>query len=278
MSDSTVQTIRPTDGELITQFIRQGDPVAFRLLVERHARLVWAVCRRVLRQQQDIEDAYQATFLVLARQAKSIRSQHSLAGWLFTVAHRTAVERHQRQEQELDHEPAAQRQTLAEIHERERFEALAAELNRLPERLRAPLILFYLEGESRQATAEQLDVTEAAIKSRLARGRSLLRSRLMRRGVSLSIAVGSMVAGSSVSQAAVATVLLEQTVSSAVELATTGKVLSCSKSCVSLSQGIQPMATMTISKTVAAAGLLLTAGLLTAIGLGPNPLAANSAN
>jgi hypothetical protein len=67
-------------------------------------------------------------------------------------------------------------------------------------------------------------------------------------------------------------------VSSAVELATTGKVLSCSKSCVSLSQGIQPMATMTISKTVAAAGLLLTAGLLTAIGLGPNPLAANSAN
>jgi hypothetical protein len=155
---------------------------------------------------------------------------------------------------------------------------LAAELNRLPERLRAPLILFYLEGESRQATAEQLDVTEAAIKSRLARGRSLLRSRLMRRGVSLSIAVGSMVAGSSVSQAAVATVLLEQTVSSAVELATTGKVLSCSKSCVSLSQGIQPMATMTISKTVAAAGLLLTAGLLTAIGLGPNPLAANSAN
>jgi RNA polymerase sigma factor (sigma-70 family) len=262
-------TIPPTDAELLMRFCGGGDDVAFRLLVERHAGLVMTICRRVLVNRQDVEDAFQATFLVLARRADSIRSRDCIGSWLFKVAHRTAIraarETHNRGEIQLTDEIVIPSPTLAHLQERETFELLAAELNRLPENYRAALILFYLEGKSRQATADELDVSEAALKARLARGRQLLR-RLMRRGVSLSLAMAAVTA---TSEAALTAGLVEKTIAAGLSYAATGTVsAACSAHTVSLAKGFSPMLSTTLTKPILTAAVLLTAGLLVAVGVG----------
>ena len=88
---AAVSPIRPTDGERLMRFCRYRDEAAFAEVVEIHAALVWGVCSQVLRHRQDVEDAFQATFLILARKAKSIRACESAAGWLYRVAFRTAL-------------------------------------------------------------------------------------------------------------------------------------------------------------------------------------------
>lgn len=193
-------SIAPTDGELLMRFTRHGDHQAFAKLLESHGPLVWAVCRRVLSREADVEDAFQATFLILARRAGDIRSSDSAAGWLCRVAHRTAL-LHARN---LTRRPAANIEAnidaadiagdevdpLDELHRQHTVSVLVEELRALPARYQTPLVLCYLEGRSRSAAAEAMDVTTATIKGRLARGKQMLRSRLARRGVSLSIATG----------------------------------------------------------------------------------------
>jgi len=263
-------TIPPTDAELLMRFCGGGDDAAFRLLVERHAGLVMTVCRRVLANRQDVEDAFQATFLVLARRAGSIRGSDSIGSWLFKVAHRTAIraarETHNRSEIQLTDETVIPSPALAHLQERETFELLAVELNRLPENYRAALILFYLEGKSRQATADELDVSEAALKARLARGRQLLRRRLMRRGVALSLAMAVVTATGKTTLAAG---LVDQTIAAGLSYAATGTVsAACSAHTVSLAKGFSPMLSTTLTKPILTAAVLLTAGLLVAVGVG----------
>lgn len=197
--------VAATDGELLMRFTRHGDHQAFAGLVESHGPLVWAVCRRVLSREADAEDAFQATFLILARRAGDIRSSDSAAGWLCRVAHRTAL-MHARN---LTRRPAASIEAadvagdevdpLDELHRQHTVSVLVEELRALPARYQTPLVLCYLEGRSRSAAAEAMDVTTATIKGRLARGKQMLRSRLARRGVALSVATG--VAASAVSSA-----------------------------------------------------------------------------
>jgi RNA polymerase sigma factor (sigma-70 family) len=173
------------DADLLRRFARQGDAAAFTALVQRHGPLVLGVCRRVLRHAPDVEDAFQATFLVLARRAGSLARPERLGGWLHGVALRTArkararaARRPQAPSGGFDDVPAA-----AEGNRRELYAALDEELARLPEKYRGPLILCYLEGRTRDEAARQLGQGEGAVKGLLERGRQRLRQRLAQRGL-----------------------------------------------------------------------------------------------
>jgi RNA polymerase sigma factor (sigma-70 family) len=178
-----------TDEVLLERFVATREEAAFAALVERHGPLVLGVCRSVLRHAQDAEDAFQATFLVLARKAASIRKPASLAPWLHGVAFRLATraraDREQVCERQVnDHSPPT---PLDELTGRELRHILHEELARLPESYRLPLILCYLKGQTQDEAARQLGWTAATLKGRVDRGRNLLRRRLSRRGVALGL-------------------------------------------------------------------------------------------
>jgi RNA polymerase sigma factor (sigma-70 family) len=268
-------TVPATDAELLMLFAEHRDHAAFRRLAERHAGLVAAVCRRVLWNEQDVEDACQATLMVLARRAGSIRRRVSVAGWLFRVAHRTAVRaarlRLRSGERplppELPSEPAGG-DALERLQAREACEILAGELERLPEQYRVPLILLYIEGKSIRDAAEELDCTHAALKGRVARARRLLRQRLLRRGVALSVVLGVWLRGSETSAAVL---LTDQSIRTAVHYGATGRLApGGSPNSVSLAQGALTMPSVTVTKSTLAVGITLLLGLatLTAAGLG----------
>jgi len=187
-----------TDGELLLTYCRHANEAAFEQVVRRHQRLVLSVCRSVLRADQDAEDAFQATFLILSRRAGSLQHARSIAGWLYRVALRTAMTARKRRVLhpvesgviELAHEHEAFRA----IEQQELVFALNEELANLPEQLRTPLVLYHLDGRTRIEIAQQLGTTVEAIKSRLARAKAKLRAKLSQRGVSYSVAVLSLYA------------------------------------------------------------------------------------
>jgi RNA polymerase sigma factor (sigma-70 family) len=179
------------DADLLRRFARQGDAAAFEQLVERHAGLVWGVCRRVLPGEADCEDAFQATFLALVRQAASLDPRRPLGAWLHTVAVRAARKANARSLRQ----PAAvtaDRPTPGDVADavggRELLRAVDEEINRLPAALRGPVVLCCLEGRTRDEAAEALGCSVAAVKSRLERGRVRLRRQLRRRGIELPAA------------------------------------------------------------------------------------------
>jgi len=175
-----------SDGELIGRFARGRDEAAFAALMARHGPMVLATARAVLRDPHDAEDAFQAAFLVLARRAGSIREGDSLGGWLHRVARRVAiranVEAGRRRERVRQVGEALALRAPSEIPSDD-GPAIHAEVDRLPDSLRRPLILCDLEGLTRREAAHQLGWTEGAVRGRLARARALLRSRLARRGL-----------------------------------------------------------------------------------------------
>jgi RNA polymerase sigma factor (sigma-70 family) len=264
---TTHPLVEPTDGELLFRFVGERSEEAFRRLVDRHARLVVSVCRRVLWHEQDVEDAFQATFLVLVRRADGLRRRDSFAAWLFQVARRIALRASDRRRRDAtadDADSAASGGTpLDRLQDREEFEILATELERLPESYRLPLVLHYLEGHTRAALAEQLDCTEASVKARLARGRRLLRRRLMRRGVALSVALGAL-AIPTTTQAG----LVAATTSAAVYQATGGTAGSAaSTGSLTLAQGLPTMLALPAAKAAGIVGTTLAATLLVAVGV-----------
>ena len=186
-----------SDRDLLMRFAGGREEAAFAALVQRHGPLVLNVCRRLLRQEQDAEDVFQATFLVLARKAGSVRWRDSVAPWLYAVAHRLALKaRAEAIHCRLQEREAAQERsttTAEDLNWREAVAILEEELGRLPERYRAPLLLCCWEGKARDEAARLLGWTVGTVKGRLERGRELLRQRLARRGVALSaglLAVG----------------------------------------------------------------------------------------
>ncbi|MBL8793856.1 MAG: sigma-70 family RNA polymerase sigma factor, partial [Planctomycetia bacterium] len=194
------------DAQLLQQFLINQDESAFTALVARHGPLVLGVCRRVLHDPHAAEDAFQATFLVLARQAQAIRRPETLSSWLYGVAYRVAArlrsqtrQRHSRESQvpamdRADAPPDRDPQHLdhadptAEASRRELRSVLDEELNRLPDKYRLPMVLCYLEGKTNDEAAAQLRWTKGTVSGRLARARDLLRDRLARRGLALSLA------------------------------------------------------------------------------------------
>jgi len=229
-----------TDRDLLQRFARERDGDAFAALVQRYGPLVLGVCCRVLRQEQDAEDAFQATFLVLARKAGSIEQPERLGNWLYGVASRVAqkaraeaARRRARQQPVTDvlasrGDPEADWEDLRQV--------LDDEVQRLPDKFGAPLVLCYLQGMTREEAAARLGRSAGAVKGLLERGRELLRSRLARRGVTLSMgSLAAMLSGSALS-AAVPAVLRDSTVRAALVFAA-GKAPAAG-SAAALAQGV----------------------------------------
>jgi RNA polymerase sigma factor (sigma-70 family) len=243
-----------TDRQLLERFVQQHDEAAFTALVQRHERRVHAALTRVLKDPADVEDAFQATFLVLVRKASSVRWQAGLGTWLYAVAHRVALHaRSQTCSRLLHEEQAARRPESAseqpDLSWREACALVHEELDRLPDRLRLPLLLCYLEGLSRDEAAAQLGLSTTTVKGRLERGRDLLRERLTRRGITLT--AGLLAALTHSPARAAAPALAAMTVAAA----------NCPSARVAtLAQGVT--ATMILSKLKLAVGLLLAAGLI----------------
>src|SRR5262245_54283138 len=178
------------DRQLLQRFTALRDEEAFATLVQRHGPLVWGVCWRALRHAQDAEDCFQATFVVLARRAGSVRWHESVANWLYGVASRVAAEarakrtrRHARERQAI---VMPEEKPMPDEATRELCEVLDEELGRLPENCRTPLLLCYLEGRTTEQAARQLGWSQRTLERRLAQGRERLRLRLTQRGLTLS--------------------------------------------------------------------------------------------
>lgn len=213
-----------TDDQLIERFLnRRGEAseLAFAVLVERHGPMVLRVCRAVLRNAHDAQDAFQGTFLVLARRAGSIRSRNSLGSWLHGAAYRVASAARSATNRRRRHEERRGSGTGEACEDAERFElapVLHDEINSLPERFRAPIVLCYLEGLTHEQTAARLACPVGTVRSRLSRGRDQLRARLTRRGVAPSVALAAMAVARETSYNPVPASLVSATARSAFEL------------------------------------------------------------
>src|SRR4051794_35780840 len=182
------------DADLLRRWDRERDQDAFAALVRRHGGLVFGVCRRVLRDADAAEDAFQATFLVLARKADAVRPPGVLGPWLYGVAYRTALKARgrtfRRQAVERDYAERMVNEPRGTADGEPDLRPLIDEqLDALPTKYRLPLVLCALEGLGKAEAAERLGLPEGTVSSRLARARDLLRDRLTRRGVVVPAAV-----------------------------------------------------------------------------------------
>ncbi len=164
-----------TDAQLLDRFLTGRDESAFAFLVARHGPMVLAVCRGVLRNADDAQDAFQATFLVLFRKAGGLRAAGSLGSWLYRVAYRIALRANavasRRKERSIEeHVMSAEAASPGEADvDRELLPIIHAEIDRLPDRYRAPIALCYLEGLSYEQAAHQLGWPIGTVGSRIAR-------------------------------------------------------------------------------------------------------------
>jgi RNA polymerase sigma factor (sigma-70 family) len=208
----------PPDPELLERYLARRDQEAFAALVARHGPMVLSVCRAVLRHRQDAEDAFQAAFLVLARRAAAIRRGDSLAGWLHGVARRVALKARaaaaRRRAREAAVPPPVPPAPGDDLTWGELRGLLHEELARLPDQLRAPLLLCYVEGLTRDEAARRLGWPATTVKGRLDRGRKMLHDRLARRGLTLAAALAAPALAREVS-AAVPAALAEAAVRAA---------------------------------------------------------------
>jgi RNA polymerase sigma factor (sigma-70 family) len=211
------------DGELVRRFAADRDEAAFTALVRRHGPMVWGVCSRLACHPNDAEDAFQATFLILARKAGSLRNPESLGPWLFGVARRVALKtrhavlrRHAR-ECPAEDVPAP---VDDDMSWRDLRPVLDEEVGRLPEKYRLPFVLCYLEGVTNEEAARRLRCPKGTILSRLSRARERLRGRLVRRGVELSGAALATVLTANAGPAAVPPPLVTDTVRAGLAFAT----------------------------------------------------------
>jgi RNA polymerase sigma factor (sigma-70 family) len=182
-----------SDSRLLERFSRQADEAAFESLLGRHGPMVYGVCRRVLGDTADAEDAFQATFLVLVRKAASLSRREAVASWLYGVARRTALgARRAAARRRAKEAKAVPRAEAAAALRDDSHEVLDQELARLPPKYREVVVLCDLEGQGRKEAAGRLGCPEGTVASRLTRARTLLAGRLARRGLALS--AGSLAA------------------------------------------------------------------------------------
>jgi RNA polymerase sigma factor (sigma-70 family) len=259
-------TVRRTeelaDQELLQLFARHNDQSAFTALVERHGGLVLGVCKHLLQHAQDAEDAFQATFLVLARKAGSIRKGQALASWLHGVARRMAMKAQRDSARRRRHEKnvvaAVSTDSVGELSWREVQAILDEEIQRLPEKYRSAFVLCCLENQSRADAAKQLGVKEGTLSSRLAYAKQSLRQRLALRGVSLA----AVLAGTALTTEAVSAAMIQATIQQAVLYAagkSAGGILSAHV--VALARGA--LKAMLLTKLKAGVSVVAAIGVLT---------------
>jgi len=181
------------DDQLLTRFFQEREDAAFGVLVERYGPLVYGVCRRILNDSNDAEDAFQATFLVLVRKGGTLRDPGRLANWLYGVAYRTArklrAKAALRTKSERQAGEMPTKSDVADMTYEELQAILDEEISQLPEKYSLPLVLCYLEGKTNAQAAAQLGWPEGSMSRRLSRARELLRSRLAKRGLAMSVAL-----------------------------------------------------------------------------------------
>jgi RNA polymerase sigma factor (sigma-70 family) len=200
------------DRELLARFHRHEDDAAFTALLQRHGPMVWNVCRRILGELHDAEDVFQAAFFVLARKADSIRHGESIGPWLHRVARQLALKSRAARERRLatkravrsvlnSERPAGDLDPLEDLTLREALAIVHEEIDLLPEKLRVPIILCYLQGRTNEDAAHDLGCALGTLKSRLGRGRQLLGERLTSRGVSLAAGSATLLLATAAAEA-----------------------------------------------------------------------------
>ena len=257
-----------SDVELLERFLKGNRPAAetaFKALVEWHGPMVRHVCREILGEANDADDAFQATFLVLARRARGLRKQSSLGPWLYGVAVRVArtarnraTRRRWREQPNLDVEPIVTNPNVDRLDE---AFILHQEVGRLPEKYRTPLVLCYFEGLTHDQAASLLGWPVGTVRSRLARGRDLLRPRLTKRGLAPSTAILAAAKGAEVTSTLPAT-LVASTVQMALSAGTAGAVPVAVASIAAVTlREITIMKTSLVATSLVALTVLGTAGV-----------------
>jgi RNA polymerase sigma factor (sigma-70 family) len=254
-----------TDGQLLSQFLSRRDEAAFAALVRRHGPMVLGVCRRVLGNVADAEDAFQATFLVLVRKAGPLSARAVLGDWLHGVARRTALSARRACARRRAKEQAMARPDVqAEAMQDEWLPLLDEELRRLPENYRLPIVLCDLEGKTRREAAARLGWPEGTVAGRLARARALLARRLLRHGGAVSNSTLAAALAQNAASACVPEALVHSTARAANVLAAgTGATTTViSARVAALTEGVVRAMFLAKLKTVAyACGLLILLGL-----------------
>ncbi len=255
-----------TDAQLLERYVNSRDEAAFEVLVWRHGPMVLGLCRRLLRHEADVEDAFQATFLALVRKAQSISKRDAVASWLYKVAYRIVLAARasaaNRTTNELDLVEAPAAGASDELDWRDLQPVLDQEVMGLPEKYRTPFVLCCLEGRTNEEAARQLGCPKGTVLSRLARARQRLRERLTRRGLALS-AVALALTLMDKAAAAVPASLASKTLlmlTSAVPAVVSARVSA-------LTEGVLHAMFMTKLKTMTAAALLVAAMLGASAGL-----------
>jgi RNA polymerase sigma factor (sigma-70 family) len=254
------------DADLVRRYVRHHDEAAFEALVCRHGPLVLNVCRRVLRNSHDAEDAFQATFLVFVRKADTLRSPGTVANWLYGVAYRTALEarktsakrrtKERQMAEMLKPEATSPWHDLQPIFDRE--------LSRLPDKYRVALVLCDLEGKTRKEAARQLGLPEGTVASRLARARAMLARRLGRHGIGLPAGALAALLSEKAASASVPTSLIASTIKAQAALAAgqAANAALLSAKVVALTEGVLKamwIANLKVSSAVLAVAVLTTA-------------------
>lgn len=269
-----------SDGALLERFVAARDEAAFELLMRRHGPMVLGVCERVLRHRQDAEDAFQATFLVLAHKAGAVRPREAVGNWLYGVAYRTALKARTAAARRRQKERLAQAAPAPAVAAQEPGDdwrpLLDREVQALSEKYRAPVVLCELEGLSRKEVAARLAIPEGTLSSRLAAARQILAKRLARRGVILSVAAVGAALAPQAAGASLPSSLMNPTVKAAALIAggqVAGRVVSAEVA--ALTKGV--LTNMALLKLKSAAiiacvlALAAGAGWLTYRGLAAEP-------
>ena len=252
-----------TDGQLLTDYISCRDEAALAALVHRHGPMVWGVCRRVLANHHDAEDAFQATFLVLVRRAASIASRELLANWLYGVAHQTAMKARATVAKRKVRERQVTEMPESAVREQDPWNDLQPfldqELSRLPDIYRAVIVLCDLEGKTRKEAARQLSLPEGTVGSRLARARVMLAKRLARHGLvmsggALAVLVSQNAASAGVPSSVVSSTIKAASLFAAGQAAATGLI---SVKVTALTEGV--LKTMLVTKLKTALAVLVLA-------------------
>jgi RNA polymerase sigma factor (sigma-70 family) len=250
----------PSDAQLLESFLARRDEAAFEALLRRHAPMVLGVCRRLLRHVHDAEDAFQATFLVLARKAASIRSRQIVASWLYGVAYRTAMKARamnaKRRAKERQACAMPRSESSADGTHEELLARLDHELSRLPNKYRVPVILCELEGKSRKEVARLLSLPEGTLSWRLAQAKKMLAKRLSRYRAELSVSALAAVLSRDAMSACLSAALRSSTVEAVL---TAGAVPA---QVLALTQGVMKAMFLTkLKMTACFAALMLLAGV-----------------